>query len=369
MENKPAEKIKVALVAPSMKNVGGQSIQSNRLLNAFFGTENVELFFVPNNPETVFQTVKILRTVFTSIKFLFSLFGKIPQADIVHVFSSGTTSYIISSVPPLLVSKLYGKKVVLHYHTGEAETHLKNWRLTAKPTMKMFDRIVVPSQFLVDVFARFGLQATAIFNFVESESFKFRARSPLKPIFLSNRNFEAHYQVADVLRAFQLIQRKIPAAKLFVAGCGSEEAGLKKLAVELSLSNTVFTGRVEPDEMPNVYDEADIYLNSSIVDNMPLSIIEAFSCGLPVVSTNAGGIPFIIQDGETGLLVKTNDYEALAKQAIRLLEDEILAQKIIWNALEENNKYNRENVREEWLKLYRSLTLDKESNEQTVVKN
>lgn len=355
MENEVSQKIKIALVAPSMKNVGGQSIQAKRLLDAFAGDETVKLIFIPNNPETAFQTIKFLRTIFTSIKFWLSLFSKIPGADAVHIFSSGTTSYIISTVPPLFIAKLFSKKTILNYHTGEAEMHLKNWRLTAKPTMRMFDRIVVPSQFLVDVFARFDLKAEAIFNFVESETFKFRQRNLLKPVFLSNRNFEAHYQVADVLRAFQLIQQKLPDAKLIVAGYGSEEARLKKLATELNLANTRFTGRIEQDEMPRIYDEADVYLNSSIVDNMPLSIIEAFACGLPVISTDAGGIPHIVDDGETGLLVKTNDYRALAEQAIRLLEDEDLAQNIIRRAVAEGEKYSSQNALNDWLKLYKKL--------------
>ncbi len=362
MENETPQKIKIALVAPSMKNVGGQSIQAKRLLDAFSGNKTLELIFIPNNPESVFQTVKILRTIFTSIKFWFSLFAEIPKVDAVHIFSSGTTSYIISTLPPLVVSKLFGKKTILNYHTGEAETHLKNWRLTAKPTMRMFDRIVVPSQFLVDVFAKYGLQAKAIFNFVEGEKFKFLPRNPLKPVFLSNRNFEAHYKVADVLRAFQLIQKKIPEAQLIVAGYGSEEAKLKKLAAELNLENIEFTGRVQQTEMPIIYDRADIYLNSSIVDNMPLSIIEAFACGLPVVSTDAGGIPYIVADGETGLLVKTNDYKALAEQAIRLLEDENLAEKIIRQAFEESGKYTWQNVQSEWLNLYTNLARIKRLN-------
>jgi glycosyltransferase involved in cell wall biosynthesis len=355
MKKELPKKIKIALAAPSMKNVGGQSIQAKRLLDAFSGDETIELIFIPNNPETAFEKVKFLRTVFTSIKFWFSLFARIPNTDAVHIFSSGTTSYIISTIPPLFIAKLFGKKTILNYHTGEAETHLRNWRLTAKPTMRMFDEIVVPSQFLVDVFARFDLKAEAIFNFVESEKFKFRARNPLKPVFLSNRNFEAHYQVSDVLRAFQLIRQKIPEAKLVVAGYGSEEAKLKKLAAELNLEAVEFIGRVEQNEMPKIYDEADVYLNSSIVDNMPLSIIEAFSCGLPVVSTDAGGIPFIVENGETGLLVKTNDYKALAQQVIRLFEDENLAQNIIRKAFEESKKFRRENVLDDWLKLYKKL--------------
>src|SRR5207237_9641426 len=123
-----------------------------------------------------------------SIKFWLLLMRKIPQNDIVHVFSSGTTSYIISTLPPLLVSKIFGRKTILHYHTGEAETHLKNWKLTARPTMKRFDEIVVPSGFLVDIFAKFDLRTTAIFNFVDAEKFAFRERKPLPPVFLSYRN-------------------------------------------------------------------------------------------------------------------------------------------------------------------------------------
>lgn len=357
--NDKRRKVKIALVAPSMKNVGGQSIQAKRLVDAFADSEELQIEFVPNDPETAFQNVKFLRTVFTSIKFWFTLFKIVPRADIVHVFSSGTTSYIISTLPPLFVAKLFGRNTILHYHTGEAETHLKDWKLTAKPTMKRFDEIIVPSQFLVDVFARFDLQAKAIFNFVESDKFVFRERKPLRPIFLSNRNFEAHYQVGDVLRAFQIIQTVLPEAQLLIAGYGSEEATLKNLAVELNLKNTTFLGRIENAEMPKLYDRADIYLNSSIVDNMPLSIIEAFSCGLPVVSTDAGGIAYICEHRETALLVEKDDYKALAQEVIRLLANNELAQKIIAKARQNCVKYSWENARAEWLATYRNLTSEK----------
>lgn len=361
MENKRPEKIKIALVAPSARHLGGQSIQAKCLVEAFADSETVEMNLIPADPELkifgFLQKIKYVRTVFTSFKFWQTLLTRLRKYDIVLVSSADTTGYIISTVPPLLAAKLYGKKVVLNYHSGFAEEHIKNWRLTARPTMKMFDKIVVPSQFLIDVFARFNLRASAVFNFVESERFVFRARNPLKPVFLSNRNFEAYYQVGDVLRAFQIIQQKIPEAKLIVAGYGSEEASLKKLAADLKLENTEFIGRVELADMPKIYDRADVYLNSSIVDNMPLSIIEAFCCGLPVVSTNAGGIPYLVKDGETGLLVETGDYKALARQAIRLFKDENAAQNIIRSALEESKKYSWEKVRGDWVEIYRQVVL------------
>lgn len=354
-EDKFQKKIKVLLIAPSMKNVGGQSIQANRQLEAFAEEENVEMKFLANDPETPFENIKFLRTVFTSLKFWFSLLTEIPKNDIVHIFSSGTTSYIISTLPPLFISKLFGRKTILHYHTGEAETHLRDWKLTAQPTMEYFDKIVVPSQFLVDVFAKFGLEAKAIYNTVENENFIFRERNPLRPVFLTNRNFEAHYQVSDVLKAFQIIQKEFSEAELLIAGSGSEESKLRNLAEKLHLKNTKFLGRIEQTEMPEIYDKADIYLNSSIVDNMPLSFIEAFSCGLPIVSTDAGGIPYICENGETALLVKTNDFESLAREAIRILGDKNLAQKIIAKARENCVKYSKENVRRLWLNIYRSL--------------
>jgi glycosyltransferase involved in cell wall biosynthesis len=352
------DKIKVLLVAPSMKIVGGQSIQAQRLLDAFAADEKIEFEFAANNPDAPFQNVKFLRTALASVKFWFKLFRKISKINIVHVFSSGTTSYIISTLPTFFIAKLFGKKTILHYHTGEAEAHLKNWKLTAKPTMKHFDKIVVPSQFLVDIFAKFDLKAKAIFNFVEGEKFAFRERNPLKPVFLSNRNFEAHYRVEDVLRAFRLIQNRFPEARLLIAGSGSEEKNLKKLAAELNLENAEFLGRIENAEMPKIYDKADIYLNSSIVDNMPLSIIEAFSCGLAVATTDAGGISYICENGETALLVGKKDYESLAREAIRLLDDDELARKIINNARRECVKYSPENVRAEWSKLYQDLAAE-----------
>ncbi|NNE97651.1 MAG: glycosyltransferase family 4 protein [Pyrinomonadaceae bacterium] len=359
MADNATDKIKVAVVAPSMEVLGGQSIQANRLIDAFAKDEEIELTLIPNNPRLKYfsfiQNIRILRTLATSIKFWWLLATRLAAYDLVHVFSSGTTSYVISTLPPLFVSKFFGKHVILDYHTGEAEEHLRNWGWLATSSMREFDAIVVPSQFLVDVFAEFKLKAESIFNFVEAEKFIFRKRETLKPAFLSNRTFEKHYNVASTLRAFKKIQEKYSDAQLIVAGFGNEEAELVALARELDLKNVEFIGKVSQDEMPSVYDSADIYLNSSVVDNMPLSIIEAFSCGLPVVSSNAGGIPYIVEDGETGLLAHKNDHAALAQQACKLLENRELARKIIEKAHKECVKYRWSKIRYKWRSLYLDL--------------
>ena len=142
---------------------------------------------------------------------------------------------------------------------------------------------------------------------------------------------------------------------MFVAGYGSEELKLRQLSAELNLKKVEFTGRVEPEKMPELYDKADIYLNSSIVDNMPLSIIEAFACGLPVATTDAGGIPYIVKNEETGLLAQVGNHRDLADKAMQLLENDGLAQKIIAKARAECVKYSWEQVRGRWLDIYQEL--------------
>ncbi|HYG81012.1 MAG TPA: glycosyltransferase, partial [Pyrinomonadaceae bacterium] len=189
--------------------------------------------------------------------------------------------------------------------------------------------------------------------------FTFRERRPLRPVFLANRNLEPLYNVGCVLRAFALVQRRYPEARLTVAGDGSQRAELEKLARELGLRHTKFLGQVAPGEMPRLYDEADIYLNGSEVDNMPLSILESFAAGLPVVTTDAGGIPHVVADGETGLLAGVGDHEALAGGAMRLLEDGALAARLAGRALEECRRYSWAAVRGEWLEVYEGLARER----------
>ena len=130
---------------------------------------------------------------------------------------------------------------------------------------------------------------------MDPDAVRYRRRDVLQPVFLSNRNFQSLYNIACVLRAFARIQEQRPEARLIVVGNGPEGERVHALARELSLRNVEFVGAVTPTEMGRYYDEADVYLNASDIDNMPNSIIEAFACGLPVVTTRAGGIPYIVR--------------------------------------------------------------------------
>lgn len=345
------------VIAPSHDILGGQSVHAAQLVKEFSKEPELRVGFLPINPRApgflkVLQRIKYVRTLVTSFVYLMKLLTHIPRYDVIHVSSAADTGFILATMPPVYLGKLFGKKVVLNYHAGQAEEHLRDWRRTAIPTIRRADAVVVSSGWLVDVFARHNLKARAIFNHVELDDFNFRERLPLRPAFLSNRNFNPIYNVACVLRAFSLIQKRFPDASLVVAGDGSERAALERLARDLKLENVTFTGLVAPEKMPGLCDEADIYLNASNVDNMPLSILEAFAAGVVVVTTNAGGIPYIVSHERTGLLVEMNDHEAMAAAAVRLLEDEELAAKLIHAARAECAKYRWDVVRERWLDFY-----------------
>lgn len=356
MSDDPAKILKVLIVAPKAPPFGGQAVQAARLVENFALEPGIQVDLQPINPEffPALQKVKFLRTFLTESKYMFDLFRRIGKYDVIHIFSASYFSFLLSPSPAMLVSKLFGKQTILNYRSGEARDHLSRWK-TAVPLIKKFDRVVAPSGYLVDVFAEFGIGAQAVYNFVDTEKFRFRKRKPLRPVFLSNRNFEPLYNVACTLRAFALVQKRFPDAELIVAGGGSQRSLLEDLAAELKLNNISFPGKIPPSEMPALYERADIYLNSPNIDNMPNSVIEAYASGTPVISTNAGGIPYIVENEKTGLLVDVNDHEALAKAAIRVLEDEKLAQNLIEKGRKMLDKFSWTNARDEWLRIYREL--------------
>jgi L-malate glycosyltransferase len=354
-----ARPVRVLIIAPSIRTVGGQSVQAKRLVEAFGREPSLDITFLPINPLLPgplgrLQEIKYVRTVVTTFCYCLLLLLRARGCDIIHVFSASYWSFLLSPAPAILIARLFGKKVLLNYHSGEAEDHLANWR-SALPIVRLAHKVAAPSGYLEEVFGRFGVRAEVVPNTLDLSDYRFRDRHPLRPVLLSNRNLEAIYNVECVLRAFALVQQQRPEAQLIVAGDGSQRAMLLALSQELRLQHVEFRGRIEQTDMPALYDRADLYVNASNIDNMPLSLIEAFSCGLPVVTTNAGGIPFIASHDRTALIVERNDHEAIARGILRLLDDPVLVARMTRAARMECNRYTWSSVRTGWLTLYYAL--------------
>ncbi|HUS07498.1 MAG TPA: glycosyltransferase family 4 protein, partial [Bryobacteraceae bacterium] len=334
-----------------------------RLLRALRKESSIRIDFQPISPRfpaplAFLRSIKFVRTLAGILLYAGQLLARVGKYDVVHVFSAGYTSYLFWTVPALLVSKLFRKKIILNYRDGQAEDHLQNWRI-ALPTVRMMDEVVAPSGFLVDVFAKFGLRISTISNILDMEPFIYRKRSRLRPVFLHNRILEPLYNIPCSLRAFQIVQQKYPEASLTIAHDGPSRTELEQLVRDLGLRNTIFVGRVPHAEIPTLYDQADVYFTSPDFDCMPGSILESFSSGLPVVATNTGGIPYIAGNGQTALLVPRGDHQAMAAAAFRLLEDPSLVERLTRQAYESCGRYAEGPVREQWTALYHALMAGK----------
>jgi glycosyltransferase involved in cell wall biosynthesis len=112
---------------------------------------------------------------------------------------------------------------------------------------------------------------------------------------------------------------------------------------------------VAPQDIARHYADADIYVQAPAIDNMPLSVLEAFASGMPVVSTNVGGVPTILSHGVHGLLAPENDADALAACVVRLLENPDYARRLAAAAHRTCAGYGWPIVREGWLAAYQSL--------------
>jgi glycosyltransferase involved in cell wall biosynthesis len=203
------------------------------------------------------------------------------------------------------------------------------------------------------------LPTVAIPNLVDLSQFRYRQRDPLRPHLVCTRGFSPYYSVDVVVKAFAEMQKEVrkvyPEAQLDLVGGGPLEGDIRKLVQDLKLDGVNFTGVASREEIGKYYDQADIFINASTLDNMPVSVIEAFGAGTPVVTTSPECMPYLVDHERTGLLSPVGDEKALAANVIRLLRDPALAHRLANNAHDESKKYTWEVVRQQWLQLYREL--------------
>src|SRR6185503_3794765 len=232
--------LRVALVVASLRILGGQSVQAQRLLEGWEGDPAVHAWLVPIDPVPPapfdrLLRVKYLRTVVTQLCYWPLLFRELRRADVVHAFSASYTSFLLAPLPAVIVARLLGKPVILNYHSGEAPDHLRRSRIARFVMRHLVDANVVPSAFLRDVLFSFDIDADVVSNTIDVRRFAYRSRTPLTARLLCTRNFEPMYNVPCVLRAFARIQARHPDATLTLVGSGSQDAALRAEAAALRL--------------------------------------------------------------------------------------------------------------------------------------
>jgi len=348
--------IRVAFVAPSLRYVGGQAVQANLLMRNWGKDTAIEARFVPVDPRLPrglgwIERIPLLRTIIREPLYLFSLWRHLKDIDVAHIFSASYSSFLLAPFPAWLVARLRGKHTLINYRSGECRDHLKKSAI-ARRVLKGTDLLVVPSGYLVDVLREFGLEAQVVPNIVDLSNFRYRLRQPVRPHLICTRGFHPYYGVDVVVRAFAEVQKSYPSAQLDLVGGGVLEGQIRDLVRKLGLSGVNFLGVASHDDIARFYDRADIFVNASNLDNMPVSVLEAFASGTPVVTTAPESMRYIVDHERTGLLSNPGDAGELARNILRVLGDSELATRLAQNAYSESSRYDWKSVRDQWLSAY-----------------
>lgn len=271
--------------------------------------------------------------------------------DVLHIHCCSGWGFL-PAVLGVKAGKKLGKRVVLTYHGGGGETFFDKHPRLVQKYLTRTDANIVLSGFLAKVFENHHLPYTIIPNIIELDASHFRQRESLKPCYICIRAHEALYNIPCILRAFQKVQQEIPEASLTLVGDGSLHESLAQQAHSMDLKNVVFTGRVDNSRIFEFLDQADIMISAPKVDNMPVSLIEAMNAGLLVISSNVGGVPYMIEEGKNGLLFESDNDSELAEKMVWATRHQDVAMSMVANARESVKQYQWDHVKNQLYSVY-----------------
>jgi len=198
------------------------------------------------------------------------------------------------------------------------------------------DAVTATSRMLTEETARYmgktGIVETIPFG-VDIERFTPRRRqNSKKPVTIGIvKTLEKKYGIELLIRAFAQIHARHPEASLMIVGDGGEYKPLKALSQNLGLSAKIrFCGFVENPDVPDLLNRMDIFAVPSVSpsETFGVAAVEASACGLPVVASRIGGLPEVVCDGKTGLLIPSGDVDALARALEQLIMDPDLRKRL-----------------------------------------
>lgn len=347
--------LRIAIVGPLPPPAGGMAGQTQQLAE-LLRAEGTDVRLVQTN--TPYRPAWVARyrgarAVARLIGYMVRLWWAAGEVQILHVMANSGWSWHLFAAPAIWIGRLRGVRVVVNYRGGEARPFLERSVRWVRPSLKLAAALIVPSGFLEGVFARAGFVPQVVPNVVNlarfrpSDDGRSTAHSQSKLNVLVPRNLEAIYDNATALRAFALVVREIPMARLVIAGSGPEEGRLRLLAQGLGIDSQVeFTGRLDREQIAVRFSEARVMVNPSLVDNTPNSVLEAMASGVPIVSTNVGGVPFIVRNEHSALLVPAGDPHTMAVAIIRVLSEPGLAERLRCTGIAEVQRYSWAHVRD-----------------------
>jgi len=229
-------------------------------------------------------------------------------------------SFLEQVVPALILGRFYGTKVILRYRSNKAETELESYGRTLLPFLRLADRIEVGCGHTQRLFAGYGFDSTIRPEQVDTDLFQPRHRASVQPQIVIARRLEPGNGLTTALKAFALVKLKYPRAELTIMGDGPQREALERLVATERIFGVTFTGEIDRTEVARRMAEADVLLNASNTDGLPLSLLEAMTSGLAIVTTDTGDIATVVRDRHNGLITPSYSAAALADRLNELVE-------------------------------------------------
>jgi len=240
-----------------------------------------------------------------------------------------------------LAARLAGISTVVHTRHGRRFGRTFSERLQFQIAGRLVDRIVGVSADTAELCREIGKfpeeKVSTILNGVDTDRFAYRPAIS-KPVAITVGRQTPEKDLPTLLQAVRLVVNERPEFQLHLIGDGPEQPRLIRLVEDLDLAKSVvFHG--EQQDIPSFLSESGFYVSSSVTEGISLTILEAMSVGLPVVATDVGGTPEIVVPGETGLLVPSENPEALAAGILNIWSD-----RVNWIKIGENARRRVEQV-------------------------
>ena len=338
--------MKILLIANYKPSVGGISGQVELLYkNLLEEGISVRLFSMKHN---------FFVRLFLPLKLL--VIGY--KYDVYHIHACSHWGFL-PAIVGIMTGRLLNKKVILTYHGGGAEAFFRKHPILVNYFLRKTDVIIVLSGFIASVFEKHRIPCQIIPNILELDNKNFKKRSVIHPYFISVRTLAPTYNIGCIIEAFETVQKQIPASKLYIVGDGCSRKELEFMVEQKGIKNICFCGRVSNSNIYSYLDKADIFISSPVIDNQPMSILEAFNAGLLVISSNVGGVPYMIENGRTGLLFESDNFVELSEKMLWAVENQERVLAIIEEARKKMPYYSWEKMRQKLLGIYKKDKIQK----------
>jgi glycosyltransferase involved in cell wall biosynthesis len=306
------ERLRICVIGPMLGLQPARPISQGEILASFLANEGHLVTKASHRSSRLGRLSDMVATVLKN--------GRSTDVLCLQVYSG--LSFVVEDIISLIGTRL-GIPVVMHLHGGGFPEFIARHRQWTVRVLQRGTAMVAPSAFLARTAESLGLACRVIPNIIDPDAYVFRQRRAIRPRLLWMRTFDPEYNPEMAIRVLALVRQWAPDATLVMAGAkGSAERAARQLANELGVeSATRFVGFLDLDGKNREGSCADIFLNTNHVDNTPVSVIEACAMGLPVVSTNVGGIGDLLTHEETGMLTEPRNVEAMADAVRRLCAD------------------------------------------------